>query len=47
MSVKCGIGLWNEFFRLRVRSCDDCYEHSNESIGSIKEREFLDQLSNY
>jgi hypothetical protein len=29
------------------RSCDGCYEHSNEPPGFIKGGEFLGQLSNY
>jgi len=45
MSVKYDPELWNGFLRLRIRSYDDSYEQRNESVGSIKEREFSDQLS--
>jgi len=44
MSVKCDVELWNGFLRLRIRSYDDSYEHRNESVISIKEREFFEQL---
>jgi hypothetical protein len=45
MTVKCDPELWNGFLKLRMRSCDDSYEHRNECEGFIKEREFFDQLS--
>jgi hypothetical protein len=44
---KYGVRVWTGLIWLRIRINGGQYEHGNEPSGSLKGREFLEQVSDY
>jgi hypothetical protein len=41
------VGMWTALIWLRISANEGCCKNNNKSSGSIKCREFIDELRNY